>query len=100
MDRRSKGKAVSVPNDDYLIRLTSAAHRSTHRRNQQRGKHDELLEWHDPEELQPDNGELVLLHVPGLIYPGYLDVDEWRWPDGGIVESDVIEWAKMPKGTR
>ena len=93
---------MSVPNDDYLIRLSREDHSKIHSKDElaQLGKFDERLEWHDPDDLQPDDNELVLLHVPGLIYPGYLDVDEWRWPDGGIVETDVIEWAKMPKGTR
>lgn len=57
MVRRSKGKAVSVPNDDYLIRLTSAEHRRKH----QRVNYDELLRWHDPDVLQPDDNDLVLL---------------------------------------
>ncbi|MFO0939857.1 MAG: hypothetical protein U0930_03740 [Pirellulales bacterium] len=81
---------MAVPNDDYLIRL----------HDDDLAPGNELIRWNNPASLQPDDREIVLLRTAGLVYPGYLDVDEWRWPVGGIVEQDVIEWAAMPKGSR
>jgi hypothetical protein len=73
----------------------------------------ELIQWHDANEVQPDEGITVLLFVPAAsepVFPGYLDVvtDEtvWRWADGSRVDENnagdlnkvVTHWAEMPGG--
>lgn len=87
---------MAVPNDDYLIRVQSGSDSALG---------DEVVQWFQPSR-EPSDNRTVLIHTPGLVWPGYFEqgrgfaVGVWRWAEGGIVEQEVIEWAEMPRGSK
>ena len=59
----------------------------------------ELIEWHRADEVLPDAETDVLVIGPGdaEVWPGYLDGEQWRTPDGFRITA-VLFWADMPEG--
>jgi hypothetical protein len=67
-------------------------------------KPDEMLRWHDVDDVMPDNERMVLVFMPEesepeQVWMGYYDSDGgWCGLAGMPLSFDVIAWCEMPKG--
>lgn len=57
----------------------------------------EVLVWRH--EGKPDALETVLAQTAdGEVDAAFIECGEWRWASSGLIESEVIYWARMPDG--
>jgi hypothetical protein len=65
-------------------------------------KPDEMLRWHDIDDVMPDADLTVLVFIPSeseKVWVGYYDSDNgWCEITGMPFDSDVIAWCEMPEG--
>lgn len=61
----------------------------------------EVVDWIDPDEIEPDEELTVMLFVPEAnepVWPGYKRDGQFFWACGRLIEYPVVAYAEMLSG--